>query len=84
MNETNFENDLRADDLFIESDMRDEVRLDGASPDDVPVWIENEDGSGQWSDGWTGVSYDDLPIEFRSMDAFAPGVIDDINPHDND
>ena len=54
MNETNFENDLRADDLFIESDMRDEVRLDGASPDDVPVWIENEDGSGQWSDGWVG------------------------------
>ena len=20
----------------------------------VPVWLENEDGSGQWSDGWTG------------------------------
>ena len=79
MNETNFENDLRADDLFIEADLR----LTDAAPDSVPVWIENEDGSGQWSDGWTG-AYEDLPIEFRSMDAFAPGVIDDINPYDND
>tara|TARA_Y100001937_G_scaffold106701_1_gene148642 strand:- start:215 stop:517 length:303 start_codon:yes stop_codon:yes gene_type:complete len=66
MNETNFENDLRADDLFIESDMRDEVRLDGASPDDVPVWIENEDGSGQWSDGWVGD--DEFEPEYPSDD----------------
>ena len=83
MNEPNYNDEIRTDDLFIESDMRDEVRLDGASPDDVPVWIENEDGSGQWSDGWTG-AYENLPIEFRSMDAFAPGVIDDINPYEND
>ena len=83
MNEPNFDNDMRADDLFIEADLRDELRLTDAEPDDVPVWIENEDGSGQWSDGWTG-SYEDLPIEFRSMDAFAPGVLEDINPYDND
>ena len=90
MNETNFDNDMRADELFIESDLRDELRLIDAAPDDVPVWIENEDGSGQWSDGWTG---DDLPLytgdedfpEFRSMDAFAPGVLEDYpNPYDND
>ena len=54
MNEPNFDNDLRADDLFIEADLRDDLRLIDAAPDDVPVWIENEDGSGQWSDGWTG------------------------------
>jgi|OM-RGC.v1.033528005 hypothetical protein len=45
------------------------------------IWIENEDGSGQWSDGWTGglsdEEYRNLPIEDQSMDAFAPGVIDD-------
>ena len=45
------------------------------------IWTENEDGSGQWSDGWTdGLSdeeYRNLPIEDQSMDAFAPGVIDD-------
>jgi len=50
---------------------------------DVPHWIENEDGSGQWSDGWTGgltdEEYRNLPIEFQSMDAFAPGVIDDFD-----
>ena len=26
---------------------------DSFSPNN-PVWIENEDGSGQWSDGWNG------------------------------
>lgn len=52
MNETNFDNDMRADDLFIEADLRDEIQLTDAEPNDVPVWIENEDGSGQWSDGW--------------------------------
>jgi len=32
-------------------------------PDDNPVWIENEDGSGQWSDGWTGAFLEsDLPF----------------------
>ena len=50
MKNTNIENDLRADDLFIESDLR----LTDAAPDSSPVWIENEDGSGHWSDGWTG------------------------------
>jgi hypothetical protein len=54
MNDTHFDNDIRTDDLFIESDLWDDLRLSDASPDDVPVWIENEDGSGQWSDGWTG------------------------------
>ena len=46
---------------------------------DIPIWIENKDGSGQWSDGY-GLSdkqYRDLPIEDRSMDVFAPGVIDE-------
>ena len=56
--------------------------LDADPRADVDViWIENEDGSGQWSDGWTGglssEEYRNLPIEDQSMDAFAPGVIDD-------
>ena len=72
MKNTNIENDINSDNLTIESDLR----MTDAAPDDSPVWIENEDGSGQWSDGWTG-AYEDLPIEFRSMDAFAPGVIDE-------
>ena len=72
MNETNIENDINSDDLTIESDLR----MTDAAPNTSPVWIENEDGSGQWSDGWTG-AYEDLPIEYRSMDAFAPGVIDE-------
>ena len=62
MNDTHFDNDIRTDDLFVESDLR----LIDAAPDDVPVWIENEDGSGQWSDGWTG---DDLPL-YTDDDAF--------------
>jgi len=34
-----------------------------SGPDDNPVWIENEDGSGQWSDGWTGAFLEsDLPF----------------------
>ena len=49
--------------------------------DSDAIWTENEDGSGQWSDGWTGglsdEEYRNLPIEDQSMDAFAPGVIDD-------
>lgn len=49
--------------------------------DEDAIWTENEDGSGQWSDGWTGELSDDeyrkLPFEYQSMDAFAPGVIDD-------
>jgi len=51
-NEPNYINDMRADDLFIEADLRDEIQLVDSVPDDVPVWVENEDGSGQWSDGW--------------------------------
>ena len=47
-NEYNFEDDIRADDLFIEADL-----------------------------------LDDCP-EFASMDAMAPGVIEDINPYDED
>tara|TARA_R110002126_G_scaffold62394_1_gene160655 strand:- start:727 stop:1215 length:489 start_codon:yes stop_codon:yes gene_type:complete len=53
---------------------------------DNPNWIENEDGSGQWSDEWDGPivalsdeEYRNLPIEDRSMDAFAPGVIDNLD-----
>ena len=72
MKNTNIENDINSDNLTIESDLR----MTDAAPNTSPVWIENEDGSGQWSDGWTG-AYEDLPIEFRSMDAFAPGVIDE-------
>ena len=55
-------------------------------PERDPDWIENEDGSGQWSDGWDGPivglsdeEYRNLPIEDRSMDAFAPGVIDNLD-----
>ena len=44
-------------------DEDDDVRLDGSERDDIPVWIENEDGSGQWSDGWTGAFLEsDLPF----------------------
>ena len=64
MNDTHFDNDIRTDDLFIESDLWDDLRLSDASPDDVPVWIENEDGSGQWSDGWTG-NDDEMPKSVR-------------------
>ena len=47
----------------IHDDDDDDVRLDGAERDDIPVWIENEDGSGQWSDGWTGAFLEsDLPF----------------------
>ena len=67
MNDTHFDNDIRAEDLFMESDLRDDLRLIDAAPDDVPVWIENEDGTGQWSDGWTG---DDLPLYDDDDDAF--------------
>ena len=58
----------------------DSLDADPRAGSDV-IWIENEDGSGQWSDGWTGglsdKEYRNLPIEDQSMDAFAPGVIDD-------
>ena len=58
-NETNFDNDMRADDLFIEADLRDEmIQLTDAELNDVAVWIENEDGSGQWSDGWDMIPCD--------------------------
>jgi len=43
MNETHIYNDILANDLFIDSD---------AYGDEVPVWIQNEDGTGYWSDGW--------------------------------
>ena len=56
---TNHTNDIKTDDQFLMHDAIEDVRLDGASHEDVPVWIENEDGSGQWSDGWTG---EDLPL----------------------
>ena len=42
---SNFHNDINADDQFIMHD---------AIEDSRPEWIENEDGSGQWSDGWDG------------------------------
>ena len=42
--EPNYENDMRADDLFLESDAREHL--------DAVMWIENEDGSGFWSDHW--------------------------------
>ena len=47
---SNFHNDINADDQFIMHD---------AIEDSRPEWIENEDGSGQWSDGWTGDDDDD-------------------------
>ena len=65
--ETNFDNDICADDLFIESDLRDEIQLIDAEPNDVPVWIENEDGSGQWSDGYGYNDFHDDPAEDGDM-----------------
>ena len=41
----------------------DDLGLVGAECGDIPVWIENADGSGQWSDGWTGAFLEsDLPF----------------------
>ena len=59
---------------------------DNFASDSDAIWTENEDGSGQWSDEWDGPivglsdeEYRNLPIEDRSMDAFAPGVIDNLD-----
>ena len=30
------------------------MEWNGEYPDNNPTWTENEDGSGQWSDGWNG------------------------------
>ncbi len=51
---TNHHNDITTDDQFIMHDAMEDLILDGASDDNNPVWIENEDGTGQWSDGWDG------------------------------
>ena len=51
---TNHHNDINADDQFIMHDAIEDLILDGASDEENPVWIENEDGTGQWSDGWDG------------------------------
>ena len=62
---TNHENDIRTDDQFIAHDEREEITVSASNhqfwehihddeDDENPVWIENADGSGQWSDGWTG------------------------------
>ena len=45
---TNYHNDISTDDQFIMHDAIEDLILDGASDDDNPVWIENEDGTGQW------------------------------------
>ena len=59
MKNTNIENDINSDNLTIESDLR----MTDAAPNTSPVWIENEDGSGQWSDGWTGAFLEsDIPF----------------------
>lgn len=41
--------------------------LDASDMDnyDSPEWVEDEDGSGDWSDGWDG---DDTTIGFESCD----------------
>lgn len=71
INEPNYLNDIHADDLFIEADERDSIPMTGADEHDVPVWIENEDGSGQWSDGWDGdmPECDDDPYYRECMSA---------------
>ena len=51
---TNYHNDITTDDQFIMHDAMEDLILDGASDDNNPVWIDNEDGTGQWSDGWDG------------------------------
>jgi hypothetical protein len=51
---TNHHNDITTDDQFIMHDAIEDLILDGASNDNNPVWITNEDGTGQWSDGWDG------------------------------
>ena len=61
----------------------DSLDADPRADHDIAHWIVDEDGVGRWSDGWgeEGLSeeeYLNLPIEFRSMDAFAPGVVDDM------
>jgi hypothetical protein len=65
----------------LDADPRADLPIHVADPCNSPIWVENQDGSGQWSDGWTGglssEEYRNLPIEDQSMDAFAPGVIDD-------
>ena len=65
MNNTNIENDINSDELTIESDRRARyIPMIDSAPDDTPVWIMNEDGSGQWSDQWTGPAFleSDLPF----------------------
>ena len=54
---TNHTNDIKTDDQFLMHDAIEDSRAE---------WIENEDGSGQWSDGWTGD--DEFEPEYPSDD----------------
>jgi len=58
-NPTNYRSDLNSEDQIIMSDaMLDMEEFENQCDVDeamgMPFWIENADGSGQWSDGWDG------------------------------
>ena len=65
---TNYHNDIKTDDQFIMHDAMVDLPLDGASDDDNPYWIENEDGTGQWSDGldFDAPDINDTPVHVVS------------------
>ncbi len=78
---TNHNNDISTDDQFIMHDAIEDLILDGATNDDNPVWIENEDGTGQWSDGWDG---DDDTMPSSSDHHFWEHTHDDDDDDDTD
>lgn len=57
--------------------------LDADPRSDGPYWIEEEDGSGYWSDGWSGDEYgytddtDDYPYEDGDEWLGGPTNLDD-------
>jgi hypothetical protein len=61
-NPTNYRSDLNSEEQIIMQDAIEDMMMDGndrhpggeyePERDDCPEWNDNEDGSGQWSDGW--------------------------------